>query len=192
MAIHGFLTFLFLINGYWLPLILNLPLLGWNVKKYVVWSLETSRIISPQEWGNKLLRAPADYGRNTESLITRTCWTPLRSSASSMCTRRYHCPDPLVGPQFSKANTPFSTGILHQARLPPHHVLLLPVQHDCRPHPRRGPLSVHMDHPFLIVSGAGIGRYCPGLCRHGCMIPWRRPYLGPLCESTGDKAVVAM
>lgn len=36
-AVHGFLTFLFLINGYWLPLILNLPLLGWNIKKYV-WS----------------------------------------------------------------------------------------------------------------------------------------------------------
>lgn len=34
-AVHGFLTFLFLINGYWLPLILNLPLLGWNIKKYV-------------------------------------------------------------------------------------------------------------------------------------------------------------
>lgn len=32
---HGFLTFLFLINGYWLALILNLPLLVWNVKKYV-------------------------------------------------------------------------------------------------------------------------------------------------------------
>jgi len=33
VAVHGFLTFLFLINGYWVPLILNLPLLGWNVKK---------------------------------------------------------------------------------------------------------------------------------------------------------------
>ena len=33
VAVHGFLTFLFLINGYWLPLILNLPLLGWNIKK---------------------------------------------------------------------------------------------------------------------------------------------------------------
>ena len=32
---HGFLTFLFLINGYWLALVLNLPLLAWNVKKYV-------------------------------------------------------------------------------------------------------------------------------------------------------------
>ncbi len=35
VAVHGFLTFLFLINGYWVPLILNLPLLGWNAKKYV-------------------------------------------------------------------------------------------------------------------------------------------------------------
>jgi hypothetical protein len=34
-AVHGFLTFLFLINGYWIALILNLPLLGFNVKKYV-------------------------------------------------------------------------------------------------------------------------------------------------------------
>ncbi|KAL6876988.1 cornichon [Trichoderma novae-zelandiae] len=34
-AVHGFLTFLFLINGYWVALILNLPLLGYNVKKIV-------------------------------------------------------------------------------------------------------------------------------------------------------------
>ena len=34
-GVHGFLTFLFLINGYWLPLILNAPLLAWNIKKYV-------------------------------------------------------------------------------------------------------------------------------------------------------------
>jgi hypothetical protein len=34
-AVHGFLTFLFLINGYWIALILNLPLLAWNGKKYV-------------------------------------------------------------------------------------------------------------------------------------------------------------
>lgn len=32
-AVHAFLTFLFLINGYWLALILNLPLLAWNAKK---------------------------------------------------------------------------------------------------------------------------------------------------------------
>ncbi|KAG9679571.1 putative ER-derived vesicles protein ERV14, partial [Aureobasidium melanogenum] len=32
-AVHAFLTILFLINGYWLALILNLPLLAWNAKK---------------------------------------------------------------------------------------------------------------------------------------------------------------
>src|SRR5256885_1028224 len=34
-AVHAFLTFLFLINGYWIALLLNLPLLVWNGKKYV-------------------------------------------------------------------------------------------------------------------------------------------------------------
>ena len=34
-GVHAFLTVLFLINGYWVPLILNLPLLAWNAKKYV-------------------------------------------------------------------------------------------------------------------------------------------------------------
>jgi hypothetical protein len=34
-AVHAFLTFLFLINGYWLPLILNLPLIAWNAKKII-------------------------------------------------------------------------------------------------------------------------------------------------------------
>jgi len=29
------LTVLFLINGYWIAFILNLPLLAWNGKKYV-------------------------------------------------------------------------------------------------------------------------------------------------------------
>lgn len=32
-GIHAFLTFLFLINGYWVALVLNLPLLAWNAKK---------------------------------------------------------------------------------------------------------------------------------------------------------------
>jgi Cornichon protein len=35
-AVHAFLTFLFVINGYWLAIILNLPLLAYNGKKYVV------------------------------------------------------------------------------------------------------------------------------------------------------------
>ncbi|KAK2773041.1 COPII-coated vesicle protein [Onygenales sp. PD_12] len=32
-AVHAFLTFLFIINGYWLAIILNLPLLAFNAKK---------------------------------------------------------------------------------------------------------------------------------------------------------------
>lgn len=34
-AVHGFLTFLFLINGYWVALVLNIPLLAWNLNKIV-------------------------------------------------------------------------------------------------------------------------------------------------------------
>jgi len=34
-AVHGFLTALFLLNGFWLPLALNLPLVAFNVKKVV-------------------------------------------------------------------------------------------------------------------------------------------------------------
>ncbi|KAE9971028.1 COPII-coated vesicle protein [Venturia inaequalis] len=32
-AVHAFLTILFVINGYWLAILLNLPLLLWNGKK---------------------------------------------------------------------------------------------------------------------------------------------------------------
>ncbi len=39
-AVHGFLTFLFLINGYWVALLLNLPLVAFNVKKYVPDSIQ--------------------------------------------------------------------------------------------------------------------------------------------------------
>ncbi|RDA89530.1 hypothetical protein CP533_6918 [Ophiocordyceps camponoti-saundersi (nom. inval.)] len=34
-AVQAFLSFLFLVNGYWLALVLNLPLLAWNTKKIV-------------------------------------------------------------------------------------------------------------------------------------------------------------
>ena len=34
-GVHAFLTILFLINGYWLALLLNVPLLAWNGKKWV-------------------------------------------------------------------------------------------------------------------------------------------------------------
>lgn len=39
-AVHTFLTFLFLINGYWLAIILNLPLLAFNAKKCVNYTLK--------------------------------------------------------------------------------------------------------------------------------------------------------
>lgn len=32
-GVHAFLTILFLINGYWIALVLNLPLLAFNAKK---------------------------------------------------------------------------------------------------------------------------------------------------------------
>ncbi|GMM48714.1 cornichon family protein [Pichia kluyveri] len=32
-SVHGFLTFLFLINGYWFVFLLNLPLLAYNANK---------------------------------------------------------------------------------------------------------------------------------------------------------------
>ncbi|KAI5809759.1 cornichon [Peziza echinospora] len=32
-AVHAFLTLLFLVNGYWVALALNLPLLAYNIKK---------------------------------------------------------------------------------------------------------------------------------------------------------------
>lgn len=35
-AVHAFITFLFVINGYWLTIALNLPLLAYNAKKYVL------------------------------------------------------------------------------------------------------------------------------------------------------------
>lgn len=46
-AVHGFLTFLFLINGYWVALILNLPLVAYNVNKYVT---PSACVASSFEW----------------------------------------------------------------------------------------------------------------------------------------------
>jgi protein cornichon len=34
-GVHVFLTLLFLMNGYWLALFLNIPLVAWNVNKYI-------------------------------------------------------------------------------------------------------------------------------------------------------------
>ena len=78
VAVHGFLTFMFLINGYWLPLILNLPLLGWNIKKYVEGlSADSGRM------------ADRDLGFST----TPISWTRPRFSGSLTCTRRYGTPE---------------------------------------------------------------------------------------------------
>lgn len=33
-ALHGFITFLFLINGYWFSFLFNVPLLAFNIKKF--------------------------------------------------------------------------------------------------------------------------------------------------------------
>lgn len=51
-AVHGFLTFLFLINGYWLPLIVNLPLLAWNAKKYVTHHHHLGQAMRPELWSS--------------------------------------------------------------------------------------------------------------------------------------------
>ena len=47
-GVHAFLTALFLINGYWLPLLLNLPLVAWNGKKYV-------HTILSSTWGVRMM-----------------------------------------------------------------------------------------------------------------------------------------
>jgi Cornichon protein len=91
-AVHGFLTFLFLINGYWIALLLNLPLLAFNVKKYVyVIHLCLLALAFPRLFSS--LRAASWRGRPADRLqglwITHIYSTPPRSSGSSMYTRRY-------------------------------------------------------------------------------------------------------
>ncbi|KAF2968075.1 hypothetical protein GQX73_g5514 [Xylaria multiplex] len=49
-AVHGFLTLLFLVNGYWVALVLNLPLLGWNIKKI----LDNTHLLDATEIFRKL------------------------------------------------------------------------------------------------------------------------------------------
>ncbi|KAL5327555.1 hypothetical protein ACEPPN_005254 [Leptodophora sp. 'Broadleaf-Isolate-01'] len=49
-AVHGFLTFLFLINGYWVALLLNIPLLAFNVKK----RLDNAHLLDATEIFRKL------------------------------------------------------------------------------------------------------------------------------------------
>ena len=71
-AVHAFLTALFLINGYWIALILNLPLLAYNAKKYGLHSTEERRLLN--------------YAAG--SLITSISSMQLKFSGNSMFTRR--------------------------------------------------------------------------------------------------------
>lgn len=73
-AVHGFLTFLFIINGYWVAIVLNLPLLAFNAKKWVVFLLLDPGVAC-LSWVDGELT-------NTGSTKTSTCWMRLRSSAS--------------------------------------------------------------------------------------------------------------
>lgn len=76
-AVHAFLTALFLINGYWIALILNLPLLAFNVKKYVL-DCESKTELS----------GTITDGAVIGFLITYTFSTQPKSSEHSTGTRR--------------------------------------------------------------------------------------------------------
>lgn len=80
-AVHGFLTFLFLINGYWLPLIVNLPLLAWNAKKYVTHH-HLGQAMRLELWSSGWATTRWLTDRALGSSRTRTCWTQPRSSGS--------------------------------------------------------------------------------------------------------------
>jgi hypothetical protein len=47
----------------------------------------------------------------------------------------------------------YTSGIIHQARLPPAHVLLLPLQHDRRPDPGRIELTKGQDAQCYAARG---------------------------------------
>jgi hypothetical protein len=145
-AVHGFLTFLFLINGYWVALVLNLPLLAWNGKKYAVccatWrlkSLTESRIFENQH----LLDATEIFRKLNVHKKVRIWLCPdgthgwqavayISSLYTSQLLAYIH--------RVAKANR--ITGIIHQAGVSLDHVFLLPLQHDCCPHPRRIALDI--------------------------------------------------
>jgi hypothetical protein len=83
--VHAFLTALFLVNGYWIAILVNLPLVAWNAKKYVLPALDSALTMA---------------GSSTTSI----CWTPLKYSGSLTCTRRYRmahsaipCADDVAG-----------------------------------------------------------------------------------------------
>jgi hypothetical protein len=78
-AVHGFLTFLFLINGYWIAILLNLPLLAFNVKKYVSLARYPTRTL-PVLFVGWLLRIVWSIADSRIGFwITPISWTPQRS-----------------------------------------------------------------------------------------------------------------
>jgi hypothetical protein len=120
-AVHGFLTFLFLINGYWIALLLNLPLLAFNVKKYAfhVFALR-SFMYCGMIWY---------WHRHSESSTTNTFSMPQKSSESSMSTRGYGVLYDTIA--LHKRNWQIGNlGVVLQARFPFGYVLLLSVLND--------------------------------------------------------------
>lgn len=110
-AIQGFLTFLFLINGYWIALLLNLPMVAYNGKKCV---LPFSCAPDGKDVDNleQNLRESAPARRDGDFPQAECA-----QEGMAPCIRRRH-----------KPSNQHATGILYQARLPPCHVLLLSVQ----------------------------------------------------------------
>ncbi|KAK4034869.1 WD40-repeat-containing domain protein [Parachaetomium inaequale] len=93
VAVHGFLTFLFLINGYWLPLILNLPLLGYNVKNYalIVRQAQAPEHAVVPYTGADLLRArlgPANPFRDESSAAAELTTTTSSLKRKNVLTGR--------------------------------------------------------------------------------------------------------
>lgn len=109
---HGFLTFLFLINGYWLALILNLPLLAWNIKK-CVWLVprtdacmrdanppdrivENTHLLDATEIFRKLnvhkkVRRGESRGCSLGAVANTTCRSPLLSWVSTLSCSSSTC-----------------------------------------------------------------------------------------------------
>ena len=147
-GVHAFLTFLFVINGYWLAIALNLPLLAFNAKKCVPSSPSLRTRLRALELGSDslcriydnqhLLDATEIFRKlNVHKKVRLTIYV-IRSGITDADLR--------------------ALGILYQARFPPLDVLLLPLQHDCGPHPRRVSLirrrdpGCHALWPALVTS----------------------------------------
>ena len=91
---------------------LNLPLLAFNAKKYVF--LEPARY--------SVLMAAKDHGQPASP--RRNGDIPEVERSQEGTSLRALDPDDVIG------TNQVRTGIVHQARLPPDHVLLLPLLHD--------------------------------------------------------------